>query len=141
MSKRRKKRPFNLPEEEKEQIINELLRTFKSEIKDEEIVEELYDEKEDPLSSLSSQDLKKLKIELKELLLKDHKKILDKLKKLIRTESEKFDEIVLLLLRYKELQAAKTKGIISFTESGNELRNINNSILLLINTLEIEHLK
>ncbi len=140
MSKKQNEKPIQQITEEQTRILRELFKQYKDDPNQEELGE-LYDEKAEPVISYSLEDLKNLKIELKELLLKDHKKVLAKLKSLIETESEKFDEIVLLLLRFKEYQAAKAKGIITFTESGNELRNINNSILVLINTLEIEHLK
>lgn len=141
MSKKRNEKPYHQISDEDRQKLRELLKSSIEDHIEKEELGELYDERVDPLNYFTLEDLKKLKIELKELLMDGHEGLFSRLKEIVREESDKYDEIVLLVLRYKQFQSNKTRGIITPSDAGFEFHNINNSILLLINTLEIHHLK
>lgn len=105
-------------------------------------LEEFYDEKKlEKTEFLTDEQLSKLKVELKDLFLKDKQKVLDKLKKSVRTSLEKYDDVLLLMNRLKRFKTQSTKGIIPYESSELEFRTISEAIMMCINTLEPEHLK
>ncbi len=103
-------------------------------------LQELYDESE-TVVLLTSAQLKKLRVELKDLFLRDQEKVLKKLKSIVIDDSRKYDDVILLINRLTRFKNLSLKGTIPFEASEREFRSISEAILHAINTMEAEHLK
>lgn len=125
-------------------IVQQLLDSGKLSVDEDDTsgLEEIYDEKTlEKTDFLTDEQLQKLKVELKDLFLNDQQKVLDKLKKAVRTNTDKYDDVLLLMTRLKRFKTQSAKGIIPYDSSEREYRAISAAILMAINTLEPEHLK
>jgi len=129
-----------LPQEKLDKL-QKLIDSGKVEVEpDTNGLEELYD-KDKRFVLLTNAQLKKLRVDLKDLFLRDQEKVLKKLKSIVIDDSTKYDDVVLLINRLKRFKALSAQGVMSFDESEREFRFISKAILHAINTLEAEHLK
>jgi hypothetical protein len=92
------------------------------------------------INELDSQEIKNLKVKVKDLLEKDTIKALKYIKSKIMEDSSLFDDITGLIARYNRIDKYLNKGLVSYAEAHLEFTKIDNSVIMIINEIDKQDL-
>jgi hypothetical protein len=88
-----------------------------------------------------NEKIKKIKLDIKNLVVSNLGKALELLKDSIIAECERYDEIIGLLSRYYRINKGFHSGAIEFELYDREIIKIEKALMFILNTIEDEYIK